>query len=89
MDPITLALTGQLPFVVLAAAVAAFPVSLVLLHLYRKSVLGLMARGTLPPGARAADAPTQPARTRDNDGCATWHSSAARVKFSVSETARK
>lgn len=42
MDPITLALTGQLPFVILAAALAAFPFSLLLLRLYRRQVIRTM-----------------------------------------------
>ncbi len=41
-DPITLALTGALPFVVLAAAALAFPVSILLLKVYRRAVLGGM-----------------------------------------------
>lgn len=44
MDPATLALTGQLPFVILAAAVAAFPSSLLLLRLYRRGVIRAMGR---------------------------------------------
>lgn len=45
-DPVIVALTGQLPFVVIAAAVIALPVSLLLLRLYRRAVLKSMrARG--------------------------------------------
>ena len=54
MDDVTRVLTGQLPFVVLAGAIAAFPVSLGLLALYRRRVLGYMARGALPAGGAAA-----------------------------------
>ena len=41
-DPITLALTGQLPFIVLVAAVLALPLSFFLLWLYRRAVLRSM-----------------------------------------------
>ncbi len=43
-DPLTLALTGQLPFVILVASVVAFPCSLLLLWLYRRAVLRTMGR---------------------------------------------
>ena len=38
-DPVTLALTGELPFVVLAGALVAFPAAFFLLALYRRAVL--------------------------------------------------
>src|SRR5580700_6453204 len=41
-DPITLALTGQLPFIVLVAALLALPLSFFLLWLYRRAVLRSM-----------------------------------------------
>ena len=41
-DPITLALTGQLPFIVLVAAFLALPLSFFLLWLYRRTVLRSM-----------------------------------------------
>jgi hypothetical protein len=42
-DPVTLALTGALPFLVLAAAALALPTALLLLALYRRAVLRGMA----------------------------------------------
>lgn len=62
-DPITLALTGALPFVVIAGTVIAFPASLLLLRLYRRAVVRGMrtAAGAAPttaaPGAGTAAAP--------------------------------
>lgn len=50
-DPVTLALTGALPFVVLLAAALAFPVSLALLRLYRRAVLRAMRESAAPAGA--------------------------------------
>lgn len=53
-DPVTLALTGALPFLVLAAAAIALPASLALLALYRRAVLRGMAAtagGAAYPGA--------------------------------------
>ena len=55
-DPITLALTGQLPFVVLAAAVLALPLSFFLLWLYRRAVLRSMrgrSGAAVPPTSSA------------------------------------
>ena len=43
-EPIRLALTGQLPFVVIAGSIAAFLVSLVTLWFYRRAVLKAMNR---------------------------------------------
>jgi|SRR5271157_719689 len=62
LDPATLALTGELPFVVLAGALIAFPAAFFfLLALYRRAVLRGMAKltGALPPQtlAPAAEAP--------------------------------
>ncbi len=65
-DPITLALTGALPFVVLAAAALAFPVSLLLLKVYRRAVLGGMNESaeatpkTPPPAATEIAPPARP-----------------------------
>ena len=53
-DDVTLALTGQLPFVILAGAIAAYPVALGLLALYRRRVLGYMARRAAPTGGDSA-----------------------------------
>lgn len=53
-DPVTLALTGMLPFVVIAAAVLAFPASALLLRLYRRAVLRAMSE------SRAQAAPVSP-----------------------------
>ncbi|HEX6829381.1 MAG TPA: hypothetical protein VF104_10425 [Burkholderiales bacterium] len=59
-DPVTVALTGALPFVVLLAAALAFPVSLVLLRLYRRAVLRAMRESAAPAGT-AARQPAPPA----------------------------
>ena len=48
-DPITLALTGQLPFILSLSAVLAFPISFFLLYLYRRAVLRGMARRSTKP----------------------------------------
>jgi len=64
-DPITLALTGALPFVVLAAAALAFLASLLLLKVYRRAVLGGMnesAEATPKTAAPAAPDIAPPAR---------------------------
>ena len=50
-DPLTLAVTGMLPLVLITAAAIALPVSLFLLWLYRRSVLRSMRVRTTPPGA--------------------------------------
>lgn len=66
VDPVVLALTGQLPFVIMAAAVAAYPVSLALLVLYRRAVLAQMAKGA------AHSRPAAPAGRGDREragGC--------------------
>ena len=66
-DPVTVALTGQLPFVILLAAALALPVSRTLLWFYRRSVLKSM-RATADRFRR--DAPVEdrslppPAQTR-------------------------
>jgi hypothetical protein len=52
-DPVTIALTGRLPFILLLAAVLTWPVSLGLLRLYTRAVrrsMGSRAR-TIPPAA--------------------------------------
>jgi len=65
-DPITLALTGALPSVVIAGALIAFPASLFLLALYRRAVLrGMKASAGAPkpsaaPAAITAVAPDRP-----------------------------
>ncbi len=43
LDSLTLALTGQLPFILITAGILAFPLSLLLLRLYRRAVLRSMA----------------------------------------------
>lgn len=60
-DSLTLMLTGQLPFILIAAALLAFPISFLLLRLYRRAMLKSMERQAgstedvskpdLPPGA--------------------------------------
>lgn len=55
-DPVTLALTGQLPFVLLLSVVLALPVSYALLQLYRRKVLAGM-RGESAPSAEPSQAP--------------------------------
>jgi hypothetical protein len=91
-DPITLALTGALPFVLLAGAIIAFLASLFLLRLYRRAVLrgmnqsaGRHVAGTTPPGAPAP--PPQRLRFALLDratgpgstlaGASPWHAAAA------------
>ena len=61
-DPITLALTGQLPFVVLVAAILALPISLFLLWLYRRAVLRSMRgrSGTAVPSTPSAQTSSPP-----------------------------
>ena len=57
-DPVTLALTGQMPLILLLAAVLALPVSLCLLKLYHRAVLRSMnARAAGPRPAPAAPGP--------------------------------
>lgn len=56
-DPVTLALTGALPFVVLLAAALAFPVSLFLLRLYRQAVLRAMRESASAAGGERRPAP--------------------------------
>lgn len=41
---LTVVLTGQIPFVIIVAVLAAFPISFVLLQIYRRSVLRAMAQ---------------------------------------------
>ena len=53
-DPVTVALTGQLPFILLLAAALALPVSVVLLKLYRRAVLRFMRIFTDPSGTKSA-----------------------------------
>ena len=49
-DPVTRALTGQLPFVLILGALLALPLSLLLLSLYRRAVLrGMRASGGNQP----------------------------------------
>lgn len=64
-DPLTVALTGQLPFVIVLGAAIAFPLSLLLVRLYRRAVLRSMrSRGTTAaptePSAQAVSTPTSP-----------------------------
>lgn len=42
IDPVVLALTGQLPSIIILAAILAYPLSLILLWLYKRAVLKLM-----------------------------------------------
>lgn len=58
-DPITLALTGALPFAVIAAALVAFPAALFLLSRYRRSVLRGMSEAAGATAARGS-APSSP-----------------------------
>lgn len=69
MDPTTLALTGQLPAILILGALLALPTSLVLLWLYRRAVLRSMRGGA--PGlpslpASAPPAPPSPPTTRQD-----------------------
>jgi hypothetical protein len=66
-DPVTLALTGMWPFIMLASAVVTFPASAVLLWLYRRAVLRAMndSRGAALPLSTTAvnrGAPLRPLR---------------------------
>lgn len=56
-DPITLALTGALPFAVIAAVLVAFPAAWFLLSRYRRSVLRGMAEAAGAASARASAPP--------------------------------
>ncbi len=52
-DPTTLALTGQLPFILSTGAILALPISFLLLRLYRRAVLKRMnLRSERPAGSR-------------------------------------
>ncbi|RNC67178.1 MAG: hypothetical protein ED859_15865 [Desulfuromonadales bacterium] len=54
-DPTTLALTGQLPFILSVGAILALPLSYLLLRLYRRAVLrGMSRRGEHPGDERNA-----------------------------------
>ena len=57
-DPTTLALTGQLPFILSTGAILALPLSFLLLRLYRQAVLKRMNRRSEkphgPPNSAAA-----------------------------------
>jgi len=59
VDPVTLALTGVLPFGVIAGALLAYPLSRLLLRVYHRSVARSMAQrgGAAPNPAPAAAAP--------------------------------
>lgn len=59
-DPVTLALTGQLPFILIAGALLALPVSLFLLWLYRRAVIRGMRRRTEGGGDTEAAVPVLP-----------------------------
>lgn len=66
-DPAVTALTGALPFLLIAAALIALPASLVLLALYRRAVVRLMSArtsGTAPAGPGAAPAGPWPSPDR-------------------------
>jgi hypothetical protein len=58
-DPITLALTGQLPAILIVATLLALPTSLALLWLYRRAVLRSMRAAA--PGVRSPPASQGPA----------------------------
>lgn len=52
-DPVTLALTGQLPFILIYAAVLAWLISILLLKRYHSAVLkSMLARNGSPPGKK-------------------------------------
>ena len=56
-DPTTLALTGQLPFILSLGAILALPLSFLLLCLYRRAVLkGMNRRSERPTGLRKVEA---------------------------------
>ena len=59
-DPTTLALTGQLPFILALGAILALPLSFLLLRLYRRAVLKRMnQRSERSPGSRKTEAAGQ------------------------------
>ncbi|HEY7611815.1 MAG TPA: hypothetical protein VH764_02375 [Gemmatimonadales bacterium] len=58
-DPTTLALTGQLPAILILATSLALPISLLLLRLYRRAVLRSMRAGA--PGSPSRSPPARPA----------------------------
>uniref|UniRef100_A0A831U2S5 Uncharacterized protein n=1 Tax=Geobacter metallireducens TaxID=28232 RepID=A0A831U2S5_GEOME len=58
-DPATLALTGQLPFILSVGAILALPLSYLLLRLYRKALLRGMNRRGESPGGKRSPAPDE------------------------------
>ncbi len=65
MDPVLLLLTGALPMMLIIATVLAFPVSWLLISLYRRAVLRAMnSRSGQPPAPPAQAARTGPARNQ-------------------------
>lgn len=56
-DPVTLALTGQFPFVLGAGAVFSLPLSLLLLRLYQRAVIKRMNARSEQPASRETPAP--------------------------------
>ena len=64
IDPVTVALTGKLPFYLVLAAVLTFPIAFAILRLYARAVrrsMRALAHGAAPMPAGAAAAPTGPA----------------------------
>ena len=79
-DPVILALTGQLPFVLLMAAALAWPISLGLLKLYRRTVLRSMRTSVNPPASapvpvKAGTPATRPVQTALALSILDYHSS--------------
>ena len=68
-DPTTLALTGQLPFILSMGAILALPLSFLLLRLYRRAVLkGMNRRSERPTGLRKAEAAVQEEQRQSASG---------------------
>jgi hypothetical protein len=60
-DPVTVALTGQLPFVLLVAAALALPVSFFLLWIYRRAVVRSMRARSAAATSAGSGQPSAPA----------------------------
>jgi hypothetical protein len=66
-DPTTFAITGQLPFILLLATLLAFPLSFLLLGLYRRNVLkGMNRPSNSPPATRESTDDGKPPQLATN-----------------------
>jgi hypothetical protein len=71
-DPTTLALTGQLPMILIAAVLLALPTALLLLWLYRRAVLRSMRAGARSPAATAGPNPPSTPALRPELTITSW-----------------